>query len=71
MSDWPGDNGLKLNPSKCVQCMFTLKGNAVADLDLKANINGNTFSEVESVTYLGGSFSNNAKLTVHAENIFR
>ncbi len=51
--------------------MFTLKGNAVTDLDLKANINGNTFSEVESVTYLGVSFSNNAKLTVHAENIFR
>ncbi len=50
---------------------FTLKGNAVTDLDLKAYINGNTFSEVESVTNLGVSFSNNAKLTVHAENIFR
>ncbi len=29
--------------------MFTLKGNAVTDPDLKANINGNTLSEVESV----------------------
>ncbi len=48
-----GDNGLKLNPSKCVQCMFTLKGNVVTDLEFKANINGNTLSEVEAVPYLG------------------
>ncbi len=33
VSDGSGDNGLKLNPSKCVQCMFTLKGNAVTDLE--------------------------------------
>ncbi len=51
--------------------MFTLKGNAVTDPDLKANINGNTLSEVESVTYLGVTFSNNAKWTAHVEDIFR
>ncbi len=41
--------------------MFALKGNAVTDPDLKANINGNALSEVESVTYLGVTFLNNAK----------
>ncbi len=51
--------------------MFTLKGNAVTDPDLKANINGNTLSEVEPVTYLGVSFSNKAKLTAYVEKIFR
>ncbi len=61
VSDWSGDNGLKLHPSKCVQCMFTLKGNAVTDLEFKANINGNTLSEVKSVPYLGVTFPNNAK----------
>ncbi len=25
VSDWSGDNGLKLNPFNCVHCMFTLK----------------------------------------------
>ncbi len=69
--DWSGDNGLKLNPSKCVQCIFTHKGNAITDLDLKANINGDTLSEVEPVTYLGVKFSNNAKWTAHVEDIFR
>ncbi len=71
VSDWSGDNGLKLNPNKCVQCIFTLKGSAVTDPDLKAKINGNTLSEVESVTYLGVTFSNNAKWTAHVEDIFR
>ncbi len=47
--------------------MFTLKGNAVTDPDLKANVNGNTLSEVESVTYFGVTLSNNAKWTAHVE----
>ncbi len=51
--------------------MFTLKGNAVTDLDFKANINGNTLSEVEAVPYLEVTFSNNAKWTAHVEDIFR
>ncbi len=38
---------------------------------LKANINDNTLSEVESVTNLGVSFSNNAKWTAHVEDVFR
>ncbi len=50
--------------------MLTLKGKAVTDPDLKANINGNTLSEVESVTFLGITFSNNAKWTAHVEDIF-
>ncbi len=45
--------------------MFTLNASAVTNLDFKANINGNTLSEVESVTYLGVTFSNNAKWTGH------
>ncbi len=71
VSEWSGDNGLKLKPTKCVQCMFTLKGNAVTGLAFKANINGNTLSGVESVTYLGVTFSNNAKWTARVEEIFR
>ncbi len=51
--------------------MFFLKGNTVTDPDLKACINGNTLSTVESVTYLGVTFSNNAKWTTHVEEIFR
>ncbi len=69
VSDWPEGNGLNLNPNKCAQCMFSLKGNAVIDLDLKANINGNALSTVESVTYLGVTFSNNAKWTTHVDEI--
>ncbi len=61
MPDWSGDNGLKLNPIQCVQYMFTLKGHVVTGLDFKANINGNTLPEVESVAKLGVTFSNNAK----------
>ncbi len=53
-----------------MQCMFTLKGNAVTDPDLKANINGNTLSEVASVAYLKLIFSKNAKCTTHVEDIF-
>ncbi len=71
VSDWSGDKGLNLNPNKCVQCMFALRGNVVTDPDLKANINGNTLSEVESVTYHGDTFSYNAKWTAHVEDIFR
>ncbi len=51
--------------------MFFLKDDAVTDPDLKANINGTKLSEVESVTYLGVIFSNNAKWTTHIEDIFR
>ncbi len=51
--------------------MFTLKGNAVTDLEFKANINGNTLSEVEAVPNLGVTFSNNLKWTAHVEDIFR
>ncbi len=50
--------------------MFAFKDNAVTNPDLKANINGNTLS-VESVTYLGITFSNKAKWTVHVQDIFR
>ncbi len=46
VSDWSGDNGLNLSPNKCVQCMLTLKDNAVTDPDFKANINGNILSNV-------------------------
>ncbi len=53
VSDWSGDNGLNISPNKCVQCMFTLPGNAVKEPDLKANENGNALSTVDSVTYLG------------------
>ncbi len=74
MSDWSGDNGLNLNTTKCVQCVFTIiinKCDAVTDFDLKANITGDTLSEVESVTHLGVTFSNNATWTIYVEDIFR
>ncbi len=45
----------------------TNASNAVTDPDLKADVNGNTLTEVESVTYLGVTFSDNAKWTAHAE----
>ncbi len=61
VSDSSGDNGHNLNP----------KGVAVIDPDLKANTNGNALSAVESVTYLGVTFSNNAKWTTHVEEILR
>ncbi len=67
----PWDNGLNFNPNKCVQCMFSFNGNTVTDPDLKANISGNNLSAVESVTYLGVTFSRNAKWTTHIEDIFR
>ncbi len=34
-------------------------------------INGTTLSEVESVTYLGATLTNNANCTAHIEDIFR
>ncbi len=71
VSEWSGEYGLNLNPNKCVQFMFSLKGNAVPDTGLKADIDNNALSTVESVTYLGVSFSNNAKWTTHFEDIFR
>ncbi len=51
--------------------MSTLTGIGVTDPALKANLNGNTLSTVESVTYLGVTFPNNAKWTTHVEDIFR
>ncbi len=51
--------------------MLTLKDNAETGPSLKANINGDTLSEAESTTYLGVTFSNIAKWTVHDEDIFR
>ncbi len=56
--NWSGENGLNFNPSKCIQCMSFLKGNAVTNPNLKATINGNALSTVESVTYFGVTFSN-------------
>ncbi len=58
VSDWSGDNGLNLNRNECVQGMFSLKGTAVTDLDLKAYINGNALSQLLT---LEDKFSNNAK----------
>ncbi len=55
-SDWSGDNNLNLNPNKCIKCMFSLTGNTDAGPDLKGNINGN----VQSVSFLGVTFSNSA-----------
>ncbi len=43
----------QMDPNKCVQCMFSLKGNAVTDPDLKATISDNELSTVDTVTYLG------------------
>ncbi len=71
VSEWSGQNGLNLNPNKCVQCTFSLKGNAVTDPDLKATINDNALSTIDTVTYLGVTFARNAKLTNHVENFFR
>ncbi len=47
--------------------MFSLKGNAVTDPDLKATI----LSTVDSVTNLGVTSARNAKRTDHVEGIFR
>ncbi len=49
-SEWSGQNGLNLNPNKCVQCTFSLIGNAVTGLDLKAIINHSALSTVDTVT---------------------
>ncbi len=65
VSEWSGQNGLNLNPNKCVQCTFSLKGNAVTDHDLKATINDNALSTVDTVTYLWVTFARNAKGTNH------
>ncbi len=71
ISEWSGQNGLNLNLNKCVQCTFSLKENAVTDPDLKATINDNALSTVDTVTYLGVTFPRNAKWTNHDEGIFR
>ncbi len=51
--------------------MFSFKGYVITDPELKASINGDTLSAVESVTYLGVIFSSNAKWTTHVEDIFK
>ncbi len=51
--------------------MFSLKGNAVNDTDVKATINDKPLSTIDSVTYLGVTFARNAKCTNHVEGIFR
>ncbi len=43
----------------------------ITDPELKASINSDTLSAVESVTHLGVIFSNNAKWTTHVEEIFK
>ncbi len=71
VSEWSVKNGLNLSPKKCIQCIFILKGNAVTDPDLKATINDNVLSTVDTVTCLGVTFARNAKWTNHVEGIFR
>ncbi len=51
--------------------MFSLKGNAVTDPDLKAAVNSNILSTVDSVAWFGVTFSRNARWTNHVEGIFR
>ncbi len=51
--------------------MFSLKGNAIIDPDLKACIDDRTLSTVEPVTYLGVTFPNTAKWATNVEDIFR
>ncbi len=51
--------------------MLSLKGNSVTDPDLKATINGNALSTVESVTYFWVTFARNVKWTNHDGGIFR
>ncbi len=71
VSEWSWQYGLNLNPNKCIQCTFSLKGNAVTEPDLKAAINDNALSTVDTVTYLGATFARKAKWTSHVEGIFR
>ncbi len=52
VSEWSEQNGLNLNANKCVQCTFSLIGNAVTDPDLNATINDTALSTVDTVTYL-------------------
>ncbi len=59
--EWSVENGLNLNPTKYVQCMLFLRGNAVTNPDLKATIYSNALSTLEAVTHLGVTFSSNAK----------
>ncbi len=49
---------------------FSLKVNSVTDPDLKATINDNALSTVDTVVYLGVTFAKNAKSTNHVEGIF-
>ncbi len=46
-------------------------GKAVTNLGLKATMNDDALSTVGSVTYLGVTFSSNAKWTTHVEESLR
>ncbi len=70
VSEWSGQNGLNLNPNKCVECTFSLTGNAIIEPDLNATINDAALSTADTVTYLGVTFARNAKWTNHVEGIF-
>ncbi len=71
VSEWSGQNCLHRNPNKCVQCTFSLTGNANIDPELDDIINDNALTTVDTVTYLGVTFARNAKWTNHGEGIFR
>ncbi len=71
VSEWSKKNGLNLNPKQLAQYMYTLTGNAVTNPDLKASMNRNSLSTVESVTYLGDTFTINANRANYYEGIFR
>ncbi len=64
IAEWP-------QPQKMLQCMYILMGNAVTNPDLKATINRNSLSTVESVTYLGDTFAINTNRTNYFERILR
>ncbi len=57
--EWSVENGLNLNPTKCVQCMCFLRDNAVIDSDLKATKTAKHY--LRFVPYLGVTFSSYAK----------
>ncbi len=71
VSEWSGHNGLNLNPNKHIQCAFSLIGNAIFDPDFNATINENALSTVDTITYLGVTFSRNVKWTNNVVGIFR
>ncbi len=51
------DNGLRLNPNKCAQYMFSSKGNDSINLKLKSSADGSALSAVEAVADCGVAHS--------------